>query len=256
MNTPLHPTYLFVGPQQQLEEHALQFLRQHLCPTPDMQHKQSLLAQQNCITCTQLYKRQHHSIVWIEPEKDYTVNDIEIIFEKTTFALDPGQRLFFILNNTHTFNQATANRLLKVLEEPPTGYHFLLLTHNENAMLPTIVSRSLVQHLHVQHTQHTHPLIDFFIHEKKLTDPFGFEATLRKEKPTDSESISLAETIFHHYTSRIHQHYQGAASSASHANELRLHQQRAAFLEECMKKPPQSGSSGLFWKNTYLLFPR
>ena len=120
--------------------------------------------------------------------------------------------------------------------------------------MPTILSRSVVQHLHVEHNQQTHPLIEFFINETKLADPFGFDATLRKNKPTDSESRALIETIFHHYTRTISKHYQDAA--AHPADSFELYQQRTVFLEECMKKPPQSGSSGLFWKNVYLSFPR
>ncbi len=39
-------------------------------------------------------------------------------------------------------NQACANKLLKLLEEPPTQTVFLLVTHRSEAILPTILSRT------------------------------------------------------------------------------------------------------------------
>ena len=39
-------------------------------------------------------------------------------------------------------NEATANALLKSLEEPPEGVHFLLVSHAAERLLPTVRSRT------------------------------------------------------------------------------------------------------------------
>ena len=41
-------------------------------------------------------------------------------------------------------NTVTANKLLKVLEEPPQDTHFILTTENEKLLLPTVLSRCVI----------------------------------------------------------------------------------------------------------------
>jgi DNA polymerase-3 subunit delta' len=53
----------------------------------------------------------------------------------------PGCHRWILVEDAHRLNGASANMLLKTLEEPPAGTHFLLVTHRPEAMLPTIRSR-------------------------------------------------------------------------------------------------------------------
>lgn len=46
-----------------------------------------------------------------------------------------------IINHVETMNKEFANRMLKTLEEPPQGVHFILMTSQPDLLLPTIVSR-------------------------------------------------------------------------------------------------------------------
>jgi DNA polymerase-3 subunit delta' len=46
-----------------------------------------------------------------------------------------------LVEDAHRLNGSSANMLLKVLEEPPPGTHFLLITHRPEGMLQTIRSR-------------------------------------------------------------------------------------------------------------------
>ena len=241
----LHPTYLFVGQQEQLVEHAEKFVAAQLCKTSGCKG--------SCTSCKQVQQRQHYALLWISPEKDYTVDDIAGVFAKTMYALDPDEKFFFVLDKTHTLNQATANRLLKVLEEPPTGFHFILLTHNEQAMLTTIISRSFVQHLQAPASMQMHPLIDFFTNDMKNCDPIGFDQALRTHKLTDSESITLAESIYLFYAQSITKHH--TKEKVLDDKTAARNMARADYLQEQMKKPPQSGSSKIFWKNLYMGFP-
>lgn len=53
----------------------------------------------------------------------------------------PGSHRWILVEDAHRLNGASANMLLKTLEEPPPGTHFLLVTHRPEMMLQTIRSR-------------------------------------------------------------------------------------------------------------------
>jgi DNA polymerase-3 subunit delta' len=56
-------------------------------------------------------------------------------------APPPGCHRWILVEDAHRLNGASANMLLKTLEEPPPGTHFVLITHRPEAMLQTIRSR-------------------------------------------------------------------------------------------------------------------
>ena len=56
-------------------------------------------------------------------------------------APPPRCHRWILVEDAHRLNGASANMLLKILEEPPAGTHFLLVTHRPEAMLQTIRSR-------------------------------------------------------------------------------------------------------------------
>jgi hypothetical protein len=226
-----------------------------------------------CNNCRKIKNQQHESIIFINPEKDYTLKDIEIIFEKINFALDEDQYFFFILQKAQTLNLACANKLLKVLEEPPTGYNFILHTNNTNSILPTILSRChIINFSNIDDTtQVDHPLLSFF-YKQNLYNPAEFEKELRKQALTDSQSIELANNLMTFFAKKIIDHHKkiknspipvrpdgstGSPRTGSNGlSEIKQLQRTYEYLKRAMLKPPQSGSSNLFWKNLYLTFPK
>ena len=58
-------------------------------------------------------------------------------------SLEGGRKVCVILA-ADKLNPTTGNLLLKILEEPPAGVHFILTTERLSSMLPTITSRSSV----------------------------------------------------------------------------------------------------------------
>jgi DNA polymerase-3 subunit delta' len=56
-------------------------------------------------------------------------------------APPPRCHRWILVEDAHRLNGPSANMLLKILEEPPAGTHFILVTHRPEAMLPTIRSR-------------------------------------------------------------------------------------------------------------------
>lgn len=57
-----------------------------------------------------------------------------------------GQARVVIIDHVETMNTEFANRMLKILEEPPAGVVFLLITDQPSLLLPTIISRCAVIH--------------------------------------------------------------------------------------------------------------
>jgi len=53
-----------------------------------------------------------------------------------------GCHRWILIEDAHRLNGGAANMLLKTLEEPPPGTHFLLVTHRPEAVLQTIRSRA------------------------------------------------------------------------------------------------------------------
>lgn len=54
---------------------------------------------------------------------------------------EAGRRRVCIIDNVETMNTEFANRMLKILEEPPSGVCFILITDQPDLLLPTIISR-------------------------------------------------------------------------------------------------------------------
>lgn len=241
------PTHLIVGPQQQADHYVETLIKKAFCKNG--------LEGCYCLDCRKISEHQHHNVVWISPEKDYKAEDIDIIFERAQFRLDDDQQFFFVLEHTHTLNRASANKLLKILEEPPRGYNFILITSNEDALLPTIKSRCAITRLvSTQHREEFHPLLTYFIVQAQREDPIGFELELKKYHFSSSESISLAHELLNHFGAIIRDFHLSKSDDTSQDYESA--QEIVEFLQEKLKKPPQSGSSALFWKNLFLQFPR
>lgn len=63
------------------------------------------------------------------------------VIEWASLAPPPGCHRWILVEEAHRLNEASANILLKTLEEPPADTHFILVTHRPEAVLQTIRSR-------------------------------------------------------------------------------------------------------------------
>lgn len=236
------PSHIIVGAPEQTAHAATEVLRNLWC--------KNQVEGCFCTTCKQISHRQHRFLAWLKPTKDYTIDDLAVHFETISLSLDEGQNFFFVLEQSEKLTQATANRLLKSLEEPPTGYHFILLADNLNALLPTIISRSEVTTLTPTQDREHHPIISFFIKGADLNSVQDFDQTLYRNKLSDSESKQILDELFQVIESRL-------ASAVAAGNQDQEHlMQVAKFLQRAMAMPPQSGSSDLFWKQLWVNYPR
>ena len=105
-----------------------------------------------CVQCQRVADRLHADVRVVDLEFTRTVSgrenataiSIDAIRElERSVNLNPfeGSRSVVIIDGASTMTVDAANALLKTLEEPPDGVLFLLLTNEEESLLPTIRSR-------------------------------------------------------------------------------------------------------------------
>ncbi len=133
----LPQAYLMVGPRHlDVRSFVNHFVMSALCQQAD-------LACGGCQMCKLSIAGTHPDVIAIEPE---TANGFIKIDQIRTLQLDIyqtpqcGNRRFMILDPADKLNQAAANALLKILEEPPSHTTFILIAEHLN--LPaTVLSR-------------------------------------------------------------------------------------------------------------------
>ena len=86
----------------------------------------------------------HPDLTWVTPSgaSEMLVADIdEPVVAAAARTPFESRRRVFVIERAETMHDATANRLLKTLEEPPAFVHLILTTSRPGEVLPTVVSR-------------------------------------------------------------------------------------------------------------------
>ncbi len=226
---------LAIGAYEATQLLALTYLQQTLCKHAGCEH---------CADCQMVRMRTHHHVLWITPEKKYTLDLLEPITQTIGFTLEPEEHLFFVLEKAELLTTACANSLLKIVEEPPTGYHFLFLATQAQLVLPTIRSRCQITYAtSTQQKTVPHFLRHFMQH---ITQPGVFLKDLA-ESPEDHEVPNALDTLLDYWIRQskeaLTQHDQTSYTKA-HA--------MISLLQKTMASLPMPGSAKLFWRNLYL----
>lgn len=98
-----------------------------------------------CDSCYLLHAGTHPDYRIIRPEIEGGVIKIEQIrnLQEDVYQTPQcGQRMVVLIEHADKLNTASANALLKVLEEPPSYLHFILSAEQLNAIPATILSRT------------------------------------------------------------------------------------------------------------------
>jgi hypothetical protein len=224
------PAQLWVGAPAVLEHQAIITLQSLFC------------AEQGCglcISCVQIAAKKHHNVWWVLPEKQqYVKADCEAIAAKCAFMLEQDERFFFIIPYAELLTPQGANSLLKLIEEPPRGYHFILCVERPHMMLPTILSRCVKTVFGAPESRvSVGPFLQLFkdLPTQGLVS-FGklYDSAYITEQMT---SLLLDELLVHWKTEFLHN---------SRASQVLTQLNHAyAFL-------PMPGSAKLFWKNLYI----
>lgn len=237
----LAPAQLWIGSQEIVLGEVMNYLQQLLCSNNNCNL---------CTTCMQLRAQQHHAVLWLCPEKQYALEDLEIIQEKLAFSLGETERFFFVLQKADYLTKQCANSLLKSIEEPPAGYTFILCAERIENVLTTIQSRCTVRSLsRDQSSGEHHELYAFFASTPGLrpADPLTFLTYIQKSTLHEIDSIELIDKLLGFW---IKKYMQNLAQENDHAVALRNIQ----LLKNALVKPPMPGGSKLFWKNLYIQF--
>jgi DNA polymerase-3 subunit delta' len=76
--------------------------------------------------------------------QDISIDQVRtLVLARAAFAPHEGQAKVFVIRRAEELSPSAANALLKTLEEPGARTHFVLLTSQPDALLPTILSRTL-----------------------------------------------------------------------------------------------------------------
>lgn len=234
-----HPAHLWIGHQDSVVE-ILQRILQYLFCT-----KKGCGV---CSLCKQITNKQHQSILWLYPEKYYTLEKIEQIGEKARLQLEDNEHFFFVIEKAEALTIPCINRLLKLIEEPPRQYHFILITNQRDCIVQTIQSRCLLRYWSEKKGEpdNLSAILSHFLEAKRISAS-TFLNLLENEDLTERiiiESIDKAfaywETI---YCSSI---------KDNDTQKIITAEKKIKALRLALQKPPMPGSCKQFLKNIYL----
>lgn len=139
LKNQLAHVYLFSGPEGiGKKKLALAIAQALLCPVDS-------LGCGNCPSCHRVEIGTHEGLLIVEPEFGHQIK-IERSREILEFLSLKSitKNRVIIIDQAHLLNPQAANSLLKIIEEPPVGTFFFLITHNASLLLSTVRSRSRI----------------------------------------------------------------------------------------------------------------
>lgn len=137
-----------------------------------------------CSSCTRIVKLNYPQredadewtqIIWtdhpdvglvVAPKRVLRVEQMRQIEKEANFRPFEGKARVFLIDEADKLNDASANALLKVLEEPPRTSHLILITARPAMLLPTILSRCQM----IRFSPLTPVEIETHLTENKLAD--------------------------------------------------------------------------------------
>ena len=105
----------------------------------------------SCSTCRKIRDGNYEDLYVVEPQDttsgktgSLSIKDADCEELQARLKLRPsaGERNIAVIREAGTMTERAQTRLLKTLEEPPAGTVIMLLTENEEELLPTIRSRT------------------------------------------------------------------------------------------------------------------
>ncbi len=99
-----------------------------------------------CPTCHRVLAGNHPDVDWLLPDSKagtISVDSARACHIRQAHAPYEGPAYVVVVDPADALGEGAGNALLKTIEEPRPGIHFLLLTTNLQGMLPTILSRAL-----------------------------------------------------------------------------------------------------------------
>lgn len=233
----LGPAYLYIGNSQAVIEQAQNTIKAVLCK------KQSC---NKCIDCKNIDQRQHAYVRWLVPETIYTVSMLESIFKTIMFSLDVHEHFFFVLERCELLQGPAAHRLLKSLEEPTPGYHFILLSPIKESILPTIVSRCVVQTYASTHENYLYTLMVFFT-SITISNAAAFVKECERSKISERDVPLLLDYVMSYWLKQFKD-----VTGKNSQKQIKYAQSILEIIQQLRATLPMPGSAKVFLKDLYL----
>jgi hypothetical protein len=244
MINSLPPAQLWIGSPVELSVRVCSYLQSIWC---------SYESCGSCTTCKQIANKAYFALRWVQPEKQqYSLEQVKTLTSSLSFMLDEGEKFFVVFQDADLLSTSAANALLKTLEEPLPGYHFLLLAAQKESILPTIASRCVISYYDLSIQQDFKEFVAIFTERISLAHK-DLQKELDKAVPSEFESRKILDQITAYW---LDQYRLLALSSNASSQETIQKQQRLARLLELFRKSlqrlPMPGSGKIFWRNLYL----
>jgi DNA polymerase-3 subunit delta' len=129
--------YLLVGPQHVGKGTLAINLAQALnCDAPEVPCGE-------CRSCQRIRAGKHPdvTVTGLDSRTEISIDDVKELQRLANLPPYEGKCKVFIIEDAEYLSAEAANRLLKVLEEPPHSIVWLLLASEEERLLPTVISR-------------------------------------------------------------------------------------------------------------------
>ena len=154
----IHSAYLFTGPGQAPRNTAQWFARALACRAASAARpceacagcRRSLPRDGVAIDGTgkkgPLYRHvgEHPDLLWVERGRDDTrvrIGQVRAVQQALSLRSVEGGRRVVVIADAEWLNLEAQNALLRTLEEPPPGTHFVLITASPSGLAPTVRSR-------------------------------------------------------------------------------------------------------------------
>ena len=95
-----------------------------------------------CTGCKKVISHQHTNLIEIPLDEDHLkVDSFRKIKSSTSLGIHESPYQVVLLPNAHRMTHQAANSILKLLEEPPKGWIFILTTEDVSLLPATLISR-------------------------------------------------------------------------------------------------------------------
>jgi len=199
-----------------------------------------------------MHERRHPALRWVIPSGAmYRKDDVEFIFYEAYSQRATSDKLAFIFERADLLNDACANKLLKLVEEPPAGIYFFFLTPQREFVINTLASRALIQDASTPSQPGSiataHPLVELFKRPSRPTHVL-FTQTLEKQPPSEQETKFLLDELYLYWTQSWHRALESQDVPAQKNAERIL-----KVLTYGYDRLPMPGSAKYFWRTIFLL---
>lgn len=233
-----HPAQLWLGENNKLIIHTEKFLRDLWCKNKNCGY---------CFICKAISEHQHHLLLWIKPEKHfYSVDQIEEIQHKTAFELNQDEDFYIVFEQAEALSINSCNKLLKIVEEPPRGYHFIFLAPSMENILPTLISRCILTNFknenffEIRYINFAEKILD------TKTSLFDLQKEIESLNPNEYETNRILTIIFENLMRAYKDQIDKKENEALRTFKI------LEIIKSSLKQTPMPGSAKIFWRNILL----